>query len=271
LGHIAIAPRPGAALTRAQRGLITDLARQAAAPLSNVRLTLQLEDQLDQISRQAADLRASRERLVRAQDDERRRIERDIHDGAQQQLVAVTLRLLAARRRASRPLAIELDEIRHDVGDILATLRDLARGIFPPLLAEAGLGPTLLTHIAKTRLPVELDDRLPTGLRAGSDVEAAVYFCCLEALQNVSKHAPDATFAVVRLELVDGDLAFDVIDDGPGFDLDGSSSGGTGLQGMADRLAAVGGRLDERSERGSGTRVRGTAPVRGGASTTTRA
>ena len=223
-GHIAIAPRPGAALTRAQRGLITDLARQAAAPLSNVRLTIQLEDQLDQISRQAADLRASRERLVRAQDDERRRIERDIHDGAQQQLVAVTLGLLAARQRAPDPLATELDEIRHDVADILVDAarpgpRDL------PAVARRGRPRSDVARPHRQDAPprVELDDRLPAGLRAGSDVEAAVYFCCLEALQNVSKHAPDATLATVRLELVDGDLVFDVIDDGAGFDLDAST------------------------------------------------
>jgi signal transduction histidine kinase len=272
LGHITVAPRPGASLTRSQRGLITDLARQAAAPLSNVQLALQLEAQLDHISSQAAELQASRERLVRAQDDERRRIERDIHDGAQQQLVAVALELLAASRRAPEPLSTELDVIRRHVGDILATVRDLARGIFPPLLAEAGLGATLRAHLAKTHPGAELDDRLPAGVRAGPDVEAATYFCCLEALQNVTKHATGATTVTVSLELVDGCLAFEVTDNGTGFDPDGASAaGGTGLQGMSDRLAAIGGQLEVRARHSGGTSVRGMAPIRGGASTTTPA
>jgi signal transduction histidine kinase len=271
LGHISVSPRPGVALTRAQRGLITDLARQAAAPLSNVQLTLRLESQLDHISRQAADLRASRERIVQAQDDERRRIERNIHDGAQQQLVALTLELLAASGRAPEPLSAELDEIRHHVGDILTTLRDLARGIFPPLLVEAGLGPALLAHIAKTRVRADVDDRLPAGMRPAPEVEAAVYFCCLEALQNVTKHAGTDVRAVICLELVDGQLSFAVIDDGGGFDPDATVSSGTGLQGMSDRLAAIGGDLEVRSEPGGGTAVHGVAPLRGGAGTTPHA
>jgi signal transduction histidine kinase len=271
LGHISVSPRPGAALTRAQRGLITDLARQASAPLSNAASRPSpLARQLDHISARRPSS-VPPQRLVPAQNPTRERLERDIHDGAQQQLVALTLELLSASGRASEPLSAELDEIRHHVGDILTTLRDLARGIFPPLLVEAGLGPALLAHIAKSRVRADVDDRLPPGVRPGSDVEAAVYFCCLEAMQNVTKHAGEAARATICLEVANGNLVFAVTDDGIGFDTSAAGCAGTGLQGMADRLAAIGGDLEVRSEPGSGTSVRGVVPTRGGAGTTPHA
>jgi signal transduction histidine kinase len=263
LGDIALVARPGAAFTARQRALVADLAHQASAPLANVRLTLQLEDQLAHISEQAVELRASRERLVRAQDDERRRLERNIHDGAQQHLVAITLELGAAARKASPPLDAQLDGIRRHVADTLVELRSLARGVFPPLLAEAGVGAALRAHIAATRLAARVDDQL-TG-RAAPGVEAAIYFCCLEALQNVSKHAPGASVAIVldasgQLDADVPALTFSVTDDGPGIAPGDVGSDGTGLQGMRDRIAAVGGHVWIDSAPGHGTVVRGVVP-----------
>ena len=259
LGHIAVLPRPGFPLTRVQRRLIDDLARQSALAVSNAQLTAELADQLVRVSEQADELRASRQRLVTAQDQERRRLERDLHDGAQQQLVAVTLALRAAASRAPGSLARSLEQIREQVTDTLGTLRALARGVFPPLLAEAGLGPAVHAHIARTRLPIKLDDRIPDGVRADPEAEAALYFCCLEAVQNATKHAPAATVSV--LLWADGDgLGFEVRDEGPGFDLD-QATVGTGLTNMTDRMAAVDGDLSVRSRSDEGTTVRGRAPL----------
>ena len=130
--------------------------------------------------------------------------------------------------------------------------------MLPPLLAEAGLGPAVHAHIARTRLPIKLDDRIPDGVRADPEVEAALYFCCLEAMQNATKHAPTATVSV--LLWADGDgLGFEVRDEGPGFDLD-QATVGTGLTNMTDRMAAVDGELSVRSRSGEGTTVRGEPP-----------
>jgi signal transduction histidine kinase len=271
-GEIVVGPRPGVPLDRRQRALLGDLAGQAVLALGNLRLTAELEDQLARVSRQAHELRASRQRLVVAQDDERRRLERDIHDGVQQQLVAVTLQLRAAAARASDETVVALEQIRALVTDSLATLRDLARGVFPPMLAERGIAPALEAGIAKAHVVATVDDRIPHGIRGDADVEAAVYFCCLEALQNVAKHAGDGARATITLTL-DGDiLEFRVVDDGCGFE--GTSAvEGTGVVGMADRVGAIGGALEVTSRPGVGTTVVGRVPFiasddDGGAGTT---
>jgi signal transduction histidine kinase len=271
-GEIVVGPRPGAPLDRRQRTLLGDLAGQAVLALANLRLTAELEDQLAQVSRQARELRASRQRLVVAQDRERRRLERDIHDGVQQQLVAVTLQLRAAAAHASDETVAALEQIRALVTDSLATLRDLARGVFPPLLAERGIAPALEAGIAKGHVHAAVDDRIPHGVRGGAAVEAAVYFCCLEALQNVAKHAGDGAHATITLVLDGGVLEFTVADDGRGFDA-AVAVDGTGVVGMADRLGAVGGGLQVSSRAGVGTTVVGRVPFAppatgGGAGTT---
>jgi signal transduction histidine kinase len=226
--------------------LVRDLAAQAGLVLRNVRLI--------------EDLRASRQRLVAAQDEERRRIERNIHDGAQQQLVALAVQLKLARTMVDRDPAKAgpmLDELQAAATTALEDLRDLARGIYPPLLADQGLTAALEAQARKAALPVTVSSE---GVgRYPQEIEAAVYFCSLEALNNVAKYA-GASAAEVSLAQEDGHLAFSVRDDGAGFDPTVTGYG-TGLHGMADRLDAIGGDLEVESSPGHGTVVRGRVPV----------
>ena len=223
--------------------LVHGLASQAGLVLRNARLI--------------EELRASRQRLVAAQDEERRKIERNIHDGAQQQLVA-----LAVKQRLAASLigkdderaSAMLEQLQSDTAGALEDLRDLARGIYPPLLADKGLVTALEARSRKAAIPVSI---VPDGIRRyPQPVEAAVYFSVLEALQNTTKYA-QATRATVVLGDDGSSLTFAVADDGVGFDPP-TTSYGTGLQGMADRLDAVGGRLEVQSSPGHGTRVSGS-------------
>jgi signal transduction histidine kinase len=196
---------------------------------------------------------------VEAQDAERRKIERNLHDGAQQQLIALTIQVGLLEESASDPAAVRqlAPAVKDGVRAALEDLRDLARGIYPPLLADQGLVPALQAQARKASLPVEID---ADGIgRYPQDTEAAVYFCTLEALQNITKYA-DASRATVGLACSDSSLRFTVTDDGTGFDT-ASTRNGTGLQGMADRLAALGGALQVRSQPGRGTTVTGQLPV----------
>ena len=233
-------------MTAAKERLMRDLAGQAGLVLRNAALI--------------EDLNASRQRLVAAQDAERRRIERNIHDGAQQQLVALAVKLgLTERLVASDPerATAMLGELRRETGEALEDLRDLARGIYPPLLADKGLSAALESQGRKAPVPITVET---DGIgRYAQEVEAAVYFSCLEALQNVAKYA-EATAARIRLGQANGTLAFEIEDDGVGFDPEAAPHG-TGLQGIADRLAALGGELTIRSAPGDGTTVAGTLPV----------
>jgi signal transduction histidine kinase len=195
-----------------------------------------------------------------ARDEERRRIERNIHDGAQQQLVALAVKQrLAASvvgRDDDRARAM-LEELQSETHQALEDLRDLARGIYPPLLADQGLAAALQSQARKSAVPVDV---IADGVgRFPQEVEAAVYFSCLEALQNVAKYS-SASRAVISLAEVDGELRFEVEDDGSGFDVS-TTSYGTGLQGIADRLDALGGRIDVRSTPGSGTTIAGVLPL----------
>jgi signal transduction histidine kinase len=247
LGALAVAMPPGENVTPVTEKLLADLAAQAGLVLRNVRLI--------------EEVRASRKRLVSAQDQERRRLERNLHDGAQQQLVALKMRLGLARATAEKDPAgtrSSLEQLEQAAQDALDDLRDLARGIYPPLLADQGLPAALEAQARKSVLPVRVEQE---GIgRYDQEGEAAVYFCCLEALQNMAKYA-EASAASIRLWAEDGTLAFSVRDDGQGFDP--SATGyGTGLQGMADRLAALGGSLDVRSAPGEGTTVTGRVPSR---------
>jgi len=206
------------------------------------------------------DLRASRQRLVAAQDEERRRLERNLHDGAQQDLVALAIKLRLAGAAADEDPAQAkeiIGELQADAAAALENLRDLARGIYPPLLADLGLVAALNAQARKSPVPVAVEadgvGRLP------QDTEAAVYFCCLEALQNMAKYAR-ATQASIRLQAEDGTLSFTVSDNGAGYDAR-STAMGSGQRNMADRLAALDGRLEVRSAPGQGTVVTACLPL----------
>jgi signal transduction histidine kinase len=207
------------------------------------------------------ELRESRARIVAAADDARRRVERDLHDGAQQQLVLLGLKLAMMERLAgSDPAAATamLPEARRELDRSLQELRELARGIYPQLLESDGL-PGALRDAAQ-RATANVEVQCDGAGRYPAEVESAVYFCCLEALQNAIKHAgPDA-----RIEIKLGDaarqLSFEVTDDGPGFE-PAANGKGAGLQNMADRLGALGGELLVSSPPGLGTTVRGTVPL----------
>jgi len=203
------------------------------------------------------DLRASRQRLVTAQDEERRRIERNIHDGAQQDLVALAIKLrLAATSVNEEPARQMLGELQTDAAGALANLRDLAHGIYPPLLADLGLAAALNAQASRSPLPVAVE---ADGIgRFGQDTEAAVYFCCLEALQNIAKYA-HASSARICLQAHNGTLRFTVSDDGTGYDTRHTPMG-SGQRNMADRLAALGGRLEIRSAPGQGTTLTAQLP-----------
>jgi signal transduction histidine kinase len=246
LGALSVEMPANDPMTPAKERLVSDLASQAGLVLRNVRLV--------------EELRAAQRRLVTAQDHERRRLERNIHDGAQQQLVALSVKSRLAHGLVGRDPA-KAQELITQIGSELETalgdLRDLARGIYPPLLADKGLGSALEAQATRSPLPVHVDAG-DVG-RFAQELEAAVYFSCLEALQNVAKYA-DASSARVRLARANGHVTFEVADDGRGFDPDATGYG-SGLQGMADRIAAVGGRLEIRSAPGTGTVIRGEVPV----------
>jgi len=252
LGALAIQKPRNEPVTAAEDKLLAHLASQAGLVLRNVRLTAELQATID-------DLRASRLRLVKAQDAERQRIERNLHDGAQQELVALMVQLTLLEDSAG-----DSGEVRQVAGQLRAglraaidDLRALARGIYPPLLADQGLGPALRAQVGRAALPVLVE---ADGIgRYPRDAEAAVYFCILEALQNTAKYAR-ASRAAVALSCPGSDLEFTVTDDGTGFDT-ATASHGTGLQGMADRLAAAGGTLRISSAPGSGTTISGRLPV----------
>ena len=201
------------------------------------------------------ELRASRARLFEAGDAERRRLERDLHDGAQSRLVALALLLRTARRRVTddEQLASLLDRAQEELGTSLAELRELARGIHPAVLTERGLEPALQSLVARAPVPVAVEahsERLP------APVESAAYFVVSEALANVSKYA-QATHASVTVERHNGELTVEVADDGVG----GADVGrGSGLRGLEDRLAALDGSLSLDSPAGRGTRLRARIP-----------
>ena len=245
LGALSLQKPRNEPLTGTEDELLRHLASQAGLVLRNAALI--------------GELRASRRRLVEAQDAERRKIERNLHDGAQQQLIALTIQLGLLEEAADDPAAVRqiTPAVKDGLRAALEDLRDLARGIYPPLLADQGLVPALQAQARKAALPVEID---ADGVgRFPQDTEAAVYFCTLEALQNIAKYA-GASRATVRLSCSGGSLRFTVTDDGAGFDT-ARTRHGSGLQGMSDRLAALGGALHVRSQPGHGTTLTGQLPV----------
>ena len=246
LGALTVSPAEDDPINPTKEKLIRDMAAQAGLVLRNVRLI--------------EDLRESRRRIVSAQDERARALERNIHDGAQQQLVALSVQLRLAEGIVDRDPAKAralLAELQARTVETLEDLRDLARGIYPPLLADKGLPAALEAQARKSSFPVTVQ---PDGVgRYGPDVESAVYFCCLEALNNVAKYA-EASTVEIRLRQDEDELRFEIADDGRGFDA-AAKGGGTGLQGMADRLDAIGGTLQVRSAPDAGTTISGVVPT----------
>jgi signal transduction histidine kinase len=246
LGALSVEMPASDPMSPAKQRIVRDLAAQAGLLLRNVRLI--------------EELRESRRRIVSAQDDRAKRLERNIHDGAQQQLVALTVKARLARGLVERDPAKAgemLAEIEAETQSALEDLRDLARGIYPPLLADRGLVEALGAQARRSPVPVTIE---PDGLgRYRPEVEAGVYFSVLEALQNVAKYA-EASSAHVRLGAENGEVRFEVRDDGRGFD-PAETSFGTGLQGIVDRVSALGGEVQITSVPGRGTTVAGRVPT----------
>ena len=263
LGALTLRNPPNEPIASGEDTLLRHLASQAGLVLRNAQLTADLRATID-------DLRASRRRLVEAQDAERRKIERNLHDGAQQQLVALSIQLGMLADQAEDPETVRqvIPALREGLHGALDDLRDLARGIYPPLLAEQGLLAALQAQARKAPLPVLVE---ADGVgRYPPDTEATVYFCILEALQNTAKYAT-ASAATIRLADHGSGLRFTVTDDGAGFD-PASAPLGSGLQGMTDRLAALAGTLRIQSAPGNGTTLTGELPAspRGDRPLTTR-
>jgi signal transduction histidine kinase len=257
VGQIECGPKDGG-YDASDRELLATLAGQASTAIANVRLTAQLAERLDELER-------SRARIVAAQDVERRRIERDIHDGVQQHVVVLITRLRLARnqvKRSERTADEVLEELQSDGRELLADLRELAHGIHPPVLTDRGLAAAI--EARADRLPVPVDLHILGGLRErrfSPDVEGAAYFVVCEALTNVIKHAK-ATAADVELAAVNGSLSVVVRDDGTGGNP--TNGAGFGLTNMRDRVEALGGRLRVDRRPGTGTSVGAELPVGAG-------
>jgi len=253
-GWIECGPKPGG-YDDGDRELLTTLVAQASTAIENVALTAQLAERLDE-------LRASRARIVAAADAERRRIERDLHDGVQQHVVALLTKIRLARNAVGRgeDVTAQLAAVQTDAADLMADLRELAHGIHPPVLSDRGLVEAIETRA--DRMPVPVATRADPELRErrfAADVEAAAYYVVCEALTNVVKHA-DASTAAVELSTADGRLTVLVRDDGSG----GVAAGeGHGLTNLRDRVEALGGRLRVEGSAGSGSAVAAELPVGG--------
>ncbi len=243
-------------VTPHDRALLAQMAGQASLVLGHARLRARLRERVEE-------LRVSRQRLVAAQDEARRKLERDLHDGAQQQLVALKVKLGLARRIAVKEEAGAtvtglLEELSDAADGAVESLRSLARGLYPPLLEAEGLERALATQAQRSPVPIDLRTE---GLgRYERQVETTVYFCVLEAVRNAIAHA-GATRLEVRLDDAGGDLRFRVTDDGCGFD-PAAVTDGLGLTTMGDRVDALGGSLAIEARVGGGTRVVGEVPAR---------
>ena len=247
----------GAGFTDDDDRVLTELARQVGLALHNVQLDTALQASLDELRETNDELRASRVRIVAAGDAERRKLERNLHDGAQQHLVALAVKLRLAKDAVTDdPEDAEsmIDEIRGDLQEAITELRALAHGIFPPLLMSGGLGEALPAAAARAALPTSTD--ITVG-RHSEEVETAVYFCCMEALQNAGKHAGPSASASVKVWETEHGLHWEVADDGPGFDPISGAGAGHGFVNMRDRMGSFGGTIEVVSAVGAGTTIRG--------------
>ncbi len=228
---VAVRPPHSDQFTTDDDTMLTELARQVGLALHNVELDSALQESLDEVRRQADELRASRARIVAASDAARRQIERNLHDGAQQHLVALAVNVRLARQLADRDPEASgkiLDELGTGIQEAVQELRALAHGIYPPLLIDRGIAEALRSAAGRAALPTQVDAE---GLdRYSPERESAVYFCCLEALQNAGKHAGDGATAFVRVWADDANLNFEVRDTGAGFDSDGTAGPRRGLR-----------------------------------------
>jgi signal transduction histidine kinase len=227
LGEIAVAKGTAEPITPAEGKLLTDLAAQAGLVMHNVLLTVELQNRLAEISSQTAALRSSRQRIVAAQDEERRRLEETIRRGSEKQLIRITEELKSAELAlASDPEAAvaALERLTEQATAVLEELRELARGVYPPVLADEGLASALRTHVGRMNPSVAIESDAIN--RYPSEIEAAIYVCCVEALQDATSPA------AVRLGGHDGGVDFSISGCGP---LDGR------LQRIEDRVEAVGG------------------------------
>lgn len=246
------------AFDEAEREAIVEVAARLAPAVDRARLGARLDESLANLRRQAAELQASRERLVSAGDDARQRIERDLHDGVQQRLVAVSLNLGLAERMLAEGRREEAGRLLHELNEeavaLAASLRSLAQGVYPPMLRDEGLVKALAGLAARSPDVTIVGDcgRHPLPL------ETTVYFCCAEAVANAQKHAPGSSVEIV-IDDGGGVFGFEVRDDGRGFDA-ATVHRGVGLANMEDRVGALGGRLSIDSDSG-GTTVRGAIPV----------
>jgi signal transduction histidine kinase len=263
LGLIVAERRAGApALPAEADATLKELAREVGVAINNARLDSALEATLEDLRQHAEALEASRARVVVAADAERRRIERDIHDGVQQYLVAISVKARLARQMSDRDpvrTARLLEELGQDISKALDELRTLAHGIYPPLLASEGLGAAMVAAARRAVIPTQVH---ADGIgRYPPELEAAVYFCCLEALQNAGKYAGEGAAATVQIRQEGDTLHFEVSDSGAGFDLS-THAHGAGMTNMMDRVGAVGGTLRVDSSPGHGTTVSGAIPLR---------
>jgi len=260
---LLVMERPGDAhpFTADEDGATVDLARSLGLALHNVRLDSALRASVSELERRNVELRDSRARVVAVADDARRRIERDLHDGAQQRLVGLAVQIgLIRSASTSSPEQVgpQLDQLAVSVDEAIEELRELAHGIYPPRLRDRGLVDALRTATLRSGESVAVE---ATGVgRYAPDVEAAVYFCCLEAIHNATKHAGPADEMSVRLRAHPGTIEFEITDDGIGFDPTAAATG-QGLVNMQDRVGAIGGEITVRSEPGQGTTVTGSVPA----------
>lgn len=257
-GAVTLNKPPGEAMTSSDDRLLRDLVAQAGLVIDNAGLGLELQHRLHEISLQAAELQAAGQRIVAAQYEARRRIERDLHDGAQQRLVTLALTLQSLSQRVAsagdETVVANVEEARVQLSHALAELREMARGIHPAILTQGGLEAALGFLAERAVLPVQLDVCLKR--RLAQDVEATAYFVVSEALTNAAKHSGATSIAVVG-RLRDGRLRIEVSDNGQG-GADGHR--GSGLQGLRDRLATLNGRLTVHSPVDGGTRLTAEIP-----------
>jgi signal transduction histidine kinase len=259
---VAVRPPASDQFTTDDDTMLTELARQVGLALHNVELDSALQESLDEVRRQADELRASRARIVAASDAARRQIERNLHDGAQQHLVALAVNVRLARQLAERDpeaSAKILDQLGEAVQDAVQELRSLAHGIYPPLLIDRGIGEALRSAAGRAALATTVE---ADGLeRYSPEREAAVYFCCMEALQNAGKHAGEGAAAMVKVWVEDEELCFEVRDTGVGFDAHSTLAHGAAFVNMSDRVGAIGGTVQVESAPGQGTTVAGRIPL----------
>lgn len=267
VGVLSCGPKAEGSLTPDDLELLATLGRQAALGIHNARLAAELAGRIDEVNRQAGELTASRARIVQAQDTERRRIERNIHDGAQQEIVALIAKLRLARNQLARSdgtADVTLAELQEDARILLGDLRELAHGIHPPVLTDRGLFEALDARAARADLPIGVHAAPELqSLRFPDDVEGAAFFFASEAMTNALKHAR-ATRIDVRMSWAGSILVVEVEDDGIGFvpaDAPLSGAGGDGLANMRDRVEALGGRLRIASTPGGGAKVRAELPA----------